>query len=73
MALRAVQQATTPEMIITGTGFSWFREYGAIIAAGCIEQGWMDIACFGRQAFAYPDFTRDIVTRGMKSGLFINF
>jgi len=53
-----------PGMAFVGTGFSWFREYGANIAAGCIEQGWMDLAGFGRQSFAYPDFARDIVAGG---------
>jgi len=57
-------KAAAPDMTIVGTGFSWFREYGANIAAGCIEKGWMDIAGFGRQSFAYPDFARDIVTQG---------
>ncbi len=53
-----------PEMTIVGTGFSWFREFGANIAAGCIEQSWMDQAGFGRQSFAYPDFAQDIMTEG---------
>jgi len=53
-----------PGMALVGTGFSWFREYGACIAAGCIEQGWMDIAGFGRQSLAYPDFARDITVGG---------
>ena len=57
-------KAAVPDMALVGTGFSWFREYGANIAAGCIERGWMDIAGFGRQAFAYPDFARDIITQG---------
>ena len=57
-------KAAEPRMILIGTGFSWFREFGANIAAGCIGQGWMDIAGFGRQSFAYPDFARDIVTKG---------
>ena len=57
-------KAAAPGMALMGTGFSWFREYGANIAAGCIEQGWMDIAGFGRQSFAYPDFARDIITEG---------
>ena len=57
-------KAAAPGIALVGTGFSWFREYGANIAAGCIEQGWMDIAGFGRQSFAYPDFARDIVTHG---------
>ena len=42
------------------------REYGANIAAGCIKNGWFDMAGFGRQAFAYPDFANDIVNGGME-------
>jgi len=57
-------KAAVPAMMVVGTGFSWFREYGANIAAGCIEQGWMDIAGFGRQSFAYPDFAKDIISEG---------
>ena len=64
--LRIIRELKTaaPEMAFVGTGFSWFREYGANIAAGCIEQGWMDLAGFGRQSIAYPDFARDIITEG---------
>ena len=57
-------KTAVPDMTVVGTGFSWFREYGANIAAGCIEQGWMDMAGFGRQTFAYPGFARDIVEHG---------
>ena len=57
-------KAAAPGMKMVGTGFSWFREYGANIAAGCIEQGWMDLAGFGRQSFAYPDFPKDILSNG---------
>lgn len=57
-------KAHTPEIMIMGTGFTWFREFGANVAAGCIERGWFDIAGFGRQAFAYPDFAKDIIENG---------
>ena len=57
-------KAAAPGMTVVGTGFSWFREYGANIAAGCIEQGWMDIVGFGRQSFAYPGFAGDIIAGG---------
>jgi 2,4-dienoyl-CoA reductase-like NADH-dependent reductase (Old Yellow Enzyme family) len=59
-----VMKAAAPGMTVVGTGFSWFREFGANIATGCIEKGWMDMAGFGRQSFAYPDFARDIITSG---------
>ncbi|MBE7030629.1 MAG: flavin oxidoreductase/NADH oxidase [Ruminococcaceae bacterium] len=61
-AARQVKQAV-PGMTVISTGFSWFRELGALLAAGCVEQGWCDIAGFGRQSFAYPDFALDI-TKG---------
>ena len=60
-------KSAAPSMTVVGTGFSWFREYGANIAAGCIEKGWMDMAGFGRQSFAYPDFARDIIAKGAMS------
>ena len=57
-------KTAAPDMTVVGTGLSWFREFGANIAAGCIQKGWMDLAGFGRQAFAYPDFARDIIVDG---------
>jgi 2,4-dienoyl-CoA reductase-like NADH-dependent reductase (Old Yellow Enzyme family) len=57
-------KAAAPAVHVVGTGFSWFREYGAHIAAGCIEKGWFDLAGFGRQSFAYPDFAKDIILHG---------
>ena len=55
---------SAPSISVIGTGFSWFREYGANVAAGCVERGWMDLAGFGRQSFAYPDFAKDILANG---------
>ena len=52
------------ETLVIGTGFSWLRQYGANAAAGMIEQGWTDLAGFGRQAFAYPDFANEIFEKG---------
>ncbi len=57
-------KAEVPELKIVATGFTWLREYAANIAAGCIKDGWFDMAGFGRQAFAYPDFANDIVNNG---------
>lgn len=64
--LNAARQikAAIPEIVVVGSGLSWFRQFGANVAAGCIEQGWFDIAGFGRQSFAYPDFAADIIKQG---------
>lgn len=58
-------QKCAPQMKVMGTGFSWLREHGAHVAAGCLEEGWFSIAGFGRQAFAYPDFATDALAGGM--------
>lgn len=49
------------QISVVGTGFSWFRHLAPQLAAGMIDDGWFDLAGFGRQAFAYPDFARDIL------------
>ncbi len=46
------------------TGLTWFENFGGAVAAGGIKEGWFDLAGFGRQAFAYPDFAEDIMKTG---------
>lgn len=53
-----------PEVTFMCTGLSTFQDLGAEIGAGGIRDGWFDIAGFGRQALAYPDFANDILTSG---------
>jgi 2,4-dienoyl-CoA reductase-like NADH-dependent reductase (Old Yellow Enzyme family) len=61
---RGIQKAV-PKLSVVATGFSWLREFGALCASGGIDHGWFSLAGFGRQIFAYPDFPKDILTRGM--------
>ena len=60
---RDIQKAV-PEMAILSTGFSWLREFGPACAAGGIQEGWFQLAGFGRQSFAYPNFAADIINTG---------
>lgn len=60
---RDIQKAV-PEIAIIATGFSWLREFGPTCAAGGIHEGWFQLAGFGRQSFAYPDFAADIIATG---------
>lgn len=53
-----------PELLYVGTGLSWFEKFCGHVGAGCIKQGWFDIAGFGRQALAYPDYAKDLLTKG---------
>ena len=57
-------KAAVPGGVFVCTGLSWFEQFGANVGAGCIEEGWFDIAGFGRQGFAYPDFAREIIENG---------
>lgn len=59
-------KAQVPGGIFMCTGLTWLEQFGAAVGAGGIEQGWFDIAGFGRQGFAYPDFAKDVLEgRGM--------
>lgn len=64
--LKATQEikAAVPEAVLVATGLSWFRQFGCNVGAGGLEQGWFDMAGFGRQAFAYPNFANDILKTG---------
>lgn len=62
-ATREIKRAV-PEALLVATGLSWFRQFGANVGAGGIEEGWFDVAGFGRQGFAYPQFAADVLDRG---------
>ena len=53
-----------PEMTVSGTAFSYFREFAGLHAAGCVEEGVCDHVLFGRMAFADPDFPRELRDTG---------
>lgn len=57
-------QKTFPELCVIGSGISYMREYLPNLAAGAIKEGMMHISGVGREAFAYPDFYRDIQEKG---------
>ena len=55
-ATKEIRSTMPPDLKIVGTGLSWFGPFGANVAAGGIEQGWFDIAGFGRSVMADNDF-----------------
>lgn len=60
---RQIQQAF-PELVIISSGPSYLREYAPNLAAGAIEDGVCQMVGFGREAFAYPDFPKDLRNTG---------
>jgi 2,4-dienoyl-CoA reductase (NADPH2) len=60
---RQVKEAY-PGLVVLGSGYSWLRQYLGNAAAGAMARGWTDLVGAGREAFAYPDFARDLLTTG---------
>lgn len=58
---KEIQQAY-PDLTIIGSGISYLRQFTPQMAAGAIENGYYTMAGFGRMAFAYPDFAKDILS-----------
>ncbi len=60
---RQIQQAA-PQMVVVGAGYSWLRHFLGYAAAANIHNGWATIVGVGREALAYPDFARHLLTKG---------
>jgi len=60
-------QKQFPDIAIVGTGYSWLRTLFANAAAASKANGLVTLIGAGRMAFAYPDFARDIITKGRMS------
>jgi 2,4-dienoyl-CoA reductase-like NADH-dependent reductase (Old Yellow Enzyme family) len=58
-------QKAVPDMVVVGTGYSWLRQFSSNLAAGCLENGMAKMIGYGREAFAYPDFARDLCEKGI--------
>lgn len=57
-------QKEVPDMVVIASGLTWLRDFAPNVAAGCMQENWFKLAGFGRQAFAYPEFAKDILTNG---------
>ena len=64
MAVKEIK-SQVPGVRFVCTGLSQFRQFGPAIGAGGIRKGWFDLAGFGRQALAYPDFARTVLAGEM--------
>jgi 2,4-dienoyl-CoA reductase-like NADH-dependent reductase (Old Yellow Enzyme family) len=60
----ACAKEAAPGALCVATGFSYLRQFAPTVAAGLLAAGGADAAGFGRTAFAYPDFARDIINTG---------
>lgn len=54
-------KASIPSLAVIGTGYSYLRGSAMYAASGVLGSGGADMIGFGRMAFAYPDFARDMI------------
>jgi 2,4-dienoyl-CoA reductase (NADPH2) len=59
-----VKHLVPSDMIIIGSGYSYFRQFAGNIASGVIQKGMADICGFGRMSFANPEFAKQIFQNG---------
>lgn len=54
-------QSAFPALTLIGTGYSYLREFAPYVAAGALRDGDATLIGFGRMAFAYDGFARDMI------------
>ncbi len=60
---------SVPGLTVITSGLSYLRQYSVNLAAGMLENDLADMAGFGREAFAYPEFANDLLHTGtLKTG-----
>jgi len=57
-------QLSHPGLPLIGSGYTYFREFLPWFAAGILKERWASMIGLGREAFAYPQFAKDILRRG---------
>ncbi len=57
-------QHALPQVPVIGSAFSYLRQWAGNLAAGMVGEGHCAMAGFGRMAFAYPGFIRDLKETG---------
>ena len=55
-----------PDITFIGTGYTFLRQFAPYLAAGAVESGMISAAGFGRMAFAYDGFAKDLIAGDMK-------
>lgn len=58
-------QRAFPDIVLVGTGYSWLGHLMGNVAASAKAQGQIRVVGAGRMAFAYPDFAKDLLTKGV--------
>jgi 2,4-dienoyl-CoA reductase (NADPH2) len=55
-----------PDITFIGTGYTFLRQFAPYLAAGSVGAGLISAVGFGRMAFAYEGFAKDLISGDMK-------
>ncbi|CAN5765721.1 NADH:flavin oxidoreductase [soil metagenome] len=61
---REIQQAV-PELPCMGPGYSWLRQYLGFAGEANLRNGWATFVGVGREAFAHPEYARELLLEGV--------
>lgn len=62
--LTAEMQKAFPDTALVGPGYSWLRHFLPNVGAAVLKNKMASIIGAGRMSLAYPDFAKDILTKG---------
>ncbi len=62
--LTGEMQRAFPDITLVGPGYSWLRNLLPYVGAAILKNGMAGIIGAGRMSLAYPDFAKDILTKG---------
>lgn len=62
----ALLKKAFPDITFIGTGYTFLRQFSPYLAAGAVGSGLISAAGFGRMAFAYDGFAKDMINGDMK-------
>lgn len=62
----ALLQKQFPDITFIGTGYTFLRQFTPYLAAGAVGSGMISAAGFGRMAFAYDGFAKDVLAGTMQ-------
>lgn len=62
--IAAELQRTFPDLPMVGTGYSWLQRFALNAGAANLAAGAISFVGLGRAVLSYPDFARDILTKG---------
>ena len=61
---KVITEALEGRIPVICSGLTFLGALAPNVAAACVEQGWFDMAGWGRQTLAYPDMAKDIIKNG---------